>query len=86
MRKTIPSARTQRTSFRNFGNSAKRNDGTVVQEYVDRPTGKHSDREQFQQLFQDASQRKFDVALFRSLDRFSREGVRETLNHLGTAD
>jgi DNA invertase Pin-like site-specific DNA recombinase len=55
---------------------------TVTEEYVDRATGKHSDREQFQRLFQDASQRKFDVVLFWSLDRFSREGVRETLNHL----
>jgi DNA invertase Pin-like site-specific DNA recombinase len=51
-------------------------------EYVDRATGKHSDREQFQKLFHDASQRKFDLVLFWSLDRFSREGVLETLNHL----
>jgi DNA invertase Pin-like site-specific DNA recombinase len=55
---------------------------TVVREYVDRITGKHSDREQFQRLFEDASQRKFDLVLFWSLDRFSREGVLETLNHL----
>ena len=55
---------------------------TVTAEYVDRATGKHSDREQFQRLFQDASQRKFDLVLFWSLDRFSREDVRETLNHL----
>jgi DNA invertase Pin-like site-specific DNA recombinase len=55
---------------------------TVVHEYVDRVTGKHSDREKFQKLFQDASQRKFDLVLFWSLDRFSREGVLETLNHL----
>ena len=54
----------------------------VAAEYVDRATGKHSDREQFQRLFQDASQRKFDLVLFWALDRFSREGVRETLNHL----
>ena len=54
----------------------------VAAEYEDRATGKHSDREQFQRLFQDASQRKFDLVLFWSLDRFSREGVRETLNHL----
>jgi DNA invertase Pin-like site-specific DNA recombinase len=54
----------------------------VVAEYVDRATGKHSDREHFQRLFQDASQGKFDLVLFWSLDRFSREGVRETLNHL----
>ncbi|MEO8596441.1 MAG: recombinase family protein [Candidatus Solibacter sp.] len=55
---------------------------TVAHEYVDRATGKHSDREQFQRLFVDASQRQFDVVLFWALDRFSREGVRETLNHL----
>src|SRR5947207_141816 len=55
---------------------------TVTGEYFDRVTGKHSDREQFQKLFQDASQRRFDIVLFWSLDRFSREGVLETLNHL----
>src|ERR1035437_4034826 len=55
---------------------------TVTGEYVDRVTGKHSDREKFQKLFQDASQRKFDTVLFWSLDRFSREGVLDTLNHL----
>jgi DNA invertase Pin-like site-specific DNA recombinase len=55
---------------------------TITSEYVDRASGKRSDREQFQKLFEDASQRKFDVVLFWSLDRFSREGVRETLNHL----
>src|SRR2546427_8421374 len=54
----------------------------VEYEYVDKVSGKHSDREQFQNLFQDAAQRKFDMVLFWSLDRFSREGVRETLNHL----
>jgi len=57
-------------------------DWTVVHEYVDRATGKHSDRDQFQRVFQDASKRQFDIVLFWSLDRFSREGVRETLNHL----
>jgi DNA invertase Pin-like site-specific DNA recombinase len=55
---------------------------TVVHEYVDRKTAKHSDREQFQRLFWDASRRQFDLVLFWSLDRFSREGVLETLNHL----
>jgi DNA invertase Pin-like site-specific DNA recombinase len=49
---------------------------------VDKATAKHSDREQFQKLFQDAAQRKFDLVLFWSLDRFSREGVLETLHHL----
>jgi DNA invertase Pin-like site-specific DNA recombinase len=33
-------------------------------------------------MFEDASKRKFDLVLFWALDRFSREGVTETLNHL----
>jgi DNA invertase Pin-like site-specific DNA recombinase len=33
-------------------------------------------------MFRDASQRKFDVFLFWALDRLSREGVLETLQHL----
>src|SRR4029453_1364524 len=54
----------------------------IVHEYVDKATGKRSDRQQFQKLFADASRRQFDLVLFWSLDRFSREGVLETLNHL----
>ncbi len=33
-------------------------------------------------MFQDASQRRFDLLLFWSLDRLSREGVLQTLNYL----
>lgn len=50
--------------------------------YVDQVTGKHSDRAEFQRMFEDASRRKFDVLLFWSLDRLSREGALETLQHL----
>jgi DNA invertase Pin-like site-specific DNA recombinase len=55
---------------------------TITAEYVDRATGKRSDREQFQKMFAAASRREFDVLLFWSLDRLSREGTVETLNHL----
>jgi DNA invertase Pin-like site-specific DNA recombinase len=55
---------------------------STVAEYVDELTGKHSDRAEFQRMFRDASQRKFDVLLFWSLDRLSREGTLETLQHL----
>lgn len=54
----------------------------VVKVYRDQMTGKHSDRQAFQEMFADASRREFDVVLFWSLDRFSREGVLETLQHL----
>jgi len=33
-------------------------------------------------MFDDASRKQFDMVLFWSLDRFSREGVLETLQHL----
>ncbi len=54
----------------------------VASEYVDHASGKCSDREQFQAMFAAASRREFDCVLFWSLDRFSREGVYETLQHL----
>ena len=55
---------------------------TVIHEYIDRVSGKNSERAQFQKLFADAAQRKFDLVLFWALDRFSREGVSATLQHL----
>src|SRR5215469_8219136 len=54
----------------------------VVFEYIDQTTGKHSDRVEFQRMFADASQRRFDLLLFWSLDRLSREGALETLQRL----
>jgi predicted site-specific integrase-resolvase len=55
---------------------------TVVQEYEDRASGKHGDRDQFRKMFAAASRREFNCLLFWSLDRLSREGTVETLNHL----
>ena len=55
----------------------------VVHEFVDRASGKNADgRAEFRRLFEDASKRRFDLVLFWSLDRFSREGVLATLQHL----
>jgi DNA invertase Pin-like site-specific DNA recombinase len=54
----------------------------ITREYIDRETGGTSDRTEFQAMFADASRRKFDLVLFWSLDRLSREGVLETLQHL----
>ena len=61
---------------------AAQQDWKVYREYVDHETGSKSDRDEFLSLFQDASQCKFDVLLFWALDRLSREGVLETLQHL----
>jgi DNA invertase Pin-like site-specific DNA recombinase len=54
----------------------------IVSEFVDHESGSKSDREQFQEMFRAASQRKFDVLLFWSLDRLTREGVLPTLQYL----
>src|ERR1035438_2027986 len=51
-------------------------------EYVDIATGKNGDRAQFKALLRAASRREFELLLFWSLDRFSREGVLETLTYL----
>lgn len=55
---------------------------TMFAEYVDQESGAKGERSEFQRMFRDASRRKFDVLLFWSLDRLSREGVLETLQHL----
>jgi DNA invertase Pin-like site-specific DNA recombinase len=54
----------------------------IAGEYVDHETGGHSKRPHFQRMFADARARKFDLVLFWSLDRLSREGVSATLSHL----
>jgi DNA invertase Pin-like site-specific DNA recombinase len=54
----------------------------IAGEYVDHETGGTSKRPHFQKMFADARARKFDLVLFWSLDRLSREGVSATLGHL----
>src|SRR5215831_14452355 len=55
-------------------------------EYTDRMSGTKADRTAFQKVFEDARLKKFDLVLFWALDRFSREGVTETLNYLKVLD
>ena len=54
----------------------------IETEYSDKASGGTNNRTEFKRMFEDASQRRFDVLLFWSLDRLSREGVLETLQHL----
>lgn len=61
---------------------AKGQSWDVACEYVDVASGKNGEREQFKRLLAAASRREFDLVLFWSLDRFSREGVLETLQYL----
>lgn len=55
---------------------------TIHREYLDRISGKTAERPAFQAMFEAAGRRQFDTLLFWSLDRVSREGVVQTLNHL----
>jgi DNA invertase Pin-like site-specific DNA recombinase len=57
-----------------------------VNEYIDQRSGKNGDREQFQRMMSHAYQKEFDLVLFWSLDRFSREGSFATLQHLKKLD
>lgn len=59
----------------------------IVAEYVDTVTGSGKrSRPQFEKMMLEASQREFDLLLFWKLDRFSREGVRDTLRYLSLLD
>lgn len=58
----------------------------IYKEYIDHKSGATASRDAFTRLFEDAHKKRFDLVLFWALDRFSREGVRETLKHLERLD
>lgn len=55
---------------------------SIVHEYEDQVTGKTDSRPGLQKMFLAASRREFDLVLFWSMDRLSREGALATLQHL----
>ena len=67
---------------------AKRQEWSIVEIISDVCSGgkSASQREGLNKVFQMARQKKCDVVLFWSLDRFSREGSRQTLNYLTKLD
>jgi DNA invertase Pin-like site-specific DNA recombinase len=69
--------------LRDLRDFAKRADYEVVEEFVENvsASGKVA-RPKFEALFLSAYQRKFDLVLFWSLDRFTREGIQETFQYL----
>lgn len=54
----------------------------LVKEYVDYASGGDSNRPEFQQMLGSARKKEFDIILVWSLDRFSREGILNTLSYL----
>lgn len=61
---------------------AKAIDGVIVEEYVDYASGGSSDRTNFLRMLEDAGKHRFSLLIFWSLDRFSREGISNTLGYL----
>ena len=54
----------------------------VNREYEDHDSGGRPDRPEFQLNLREAAARQFDILLFWSLDRFTREGTLATLRYL----
>jgi DNA invertase Pin-like site-specific DNA recombinase len=54
----------------------------IVEEFIDHMSGKSAARPGFARLFTAASRRHFDVVLVWALDRFTRQGVLETFEHI----
>jgi DNA invertase Pin-like site-specific DNA recombinase len=54
----------------------------IVEEFVDHESGAKADRPEFKRMMESAAKRQFDVLLFWSLDRFSREGIVPVLTNL----
>jgi len=61
---------------------AKQRGWSIFKEYVDIISGKERSRPAFDQLFQDAHKLLFDVVLFWDLSRFSRAGMKHTIDKL----
>ncbi len=56
----------------------------VIVEYVEYARGGDSNRPEFQKMMKAVRQHKFDIVLVWSLDRFSREGIFQTLSYIKT--
>jgi DNA invertase Pin-like site-specific DNA recombinase len=55
---------------------------SIWREYQDHDTGSRADRTGFQQMLKEAAEKRFDLLIFWSLDRLTREGTLATLKYL----
>ncbi len=79
---TADKGQTPQTQLRQLRTFARSQGWQVAAEFIDLASGTRADRPQFQAMLEAASRREFDLLLFWSLDRFSREGILETLTSL----
>ena len=68
--------------LRQLRSFAQTQDWKISGEYIDHESGAKADRPQFKRMMDAASRREWDVLLFWSLDRFSREGIIPVLTNL----
>jgi DNA invertase Pin-like site-specific DNA recombinase len=54
----------------------------VAGEFIDRSSGGDSNRPEFQKMLGQVRQRRFDMILIWRLDRFSREGITNTMSYI----
>lgn len=54
----------------------------ISKEFIDRASGGSANRPQFQNMLSEVRQRHFDIILVWALDRFSREGMTNTLAYI----
>lgn len=54
----------------------------LVEEYIDKGSGGNADRQSFMRMIDEAGRKKFDLVLITALDRFSREGLSNTVGYL----
>ena len=54
----------------------------VIDKYIETISGGSANRPEFQKMLSDARLRRFDVIYVWALDRFSREGINNTLSYL----
>lgn len=55
---------------------------SMSEEFIDRASGGDSNRPEFQRMLSKVRQRHFDIILVWALDRFSREGMTNTLSYI----
>ena len=79
---------TSENQLRDLRDWCKRQEHSIVREYIDTGTGTKGTqkRSAFAQVFKDAASHRFDTVLFWALDRFSREGMMATVQHLQRLD
>lgn len=63
---------------------ARQRGWSLTERYIDHDSGAKNSRAEFQRMMEDARRGKTELLIFWSLDRFSREGILETLEHLRT--